>query len=208
MRIREIRKEYLTSQALSYIVAGLFLISYTNVVQAREFIFAVGITLCVISFIDVLVITFLTKFIRTIERIDSYAKILILPITFLAMFLSIPNTRDMGFVELRLVIFVSWSLLIVLSMGVSGFKVMSKYIKGITDTKGFLYKLFVYLGGLSLAMGWFLMLYGFFDPKSTELMISFNKLLYDPMLWFAIATLCVFPILILTPNDDEDNESE
>ncbi len=207
MQIREIRKEYLTAQALSYVAAGLFLISYTNAVQQREFILTVGIGLCAISFIDVLVVTFFPKFIRSVEKLDSYSKILILPVTFLAMFLSIPNTIEMGLVELRITIFLSWSMLMVLSMGISGFKIMSKHIKGITDERGFFYKLSVYLGFLSLAMGWFLMLYEFYDPKSTELMMSFNRRLYDPIVWFAVAILCVFPILILTPND-ANNKSE
>ncbi len=205
MRIRELRKEYLTAQALSYVTAGLFLISYTNAVQAREFILGVGITLCAISFIDMFVVTFFHKCIRIIERIDSHAKILILPITFVAIFISIPNTREMGFVELRLVIFVFWSILAVVSMGVSGFEVMNKYIKGNTDTRGFFYKLFIYLAVLSLAMGWFLMVYQIVEP---EIMIGSNKWLNNPMVWFAVSLVCVFPILILTPNGSNDKSDD
>jgi hypothetical protein len=209
MRFREFRKQYLIGQALSYVAAGLFLIRYASAVQAREFIFAVGMTLCAISVIDLFVVIFLSKYIRIIERIDSYAKIPIVPITFVSILLSILNTRDMESLEISLLIFILLSLLLVLWIGVSGFRVMSKYIRGSTDTRGSFYKLFVYLSGLSLATGLFLMVYGAYDPESTRLMISFNKWLYDPMVWFAVPVVCVFPILALTPNSgDEDDESK
>lgn len=208
MRLQELRKEYLSAQALSYVSAGLFLISYANAVQLKWFIFGVGMTLSCISLLDIIILTFLPKCVHTAEGIDSYVNILILPITFMAIFLSIPNTRDMGFVELRLLIFIPWSILSVFSMGVRGFKIVSKYIKGNTDTKGYFYKLFVYLSGLTLAMGWFLMLYGFYEPGSIETLINFNRWLYNPMVWFGFTLLQIFPILMLAPKDDNEDESK
>ena len=205
MRLRELRKEYLTGQALSYITTGLFLISYTNTVQLRTFIFAVGIGLCIISFIDLVIMTFLPNHIRVIEIIDSQAKIIVFPITFLAIFFSIASTNDMGFVDLRLIIFLLWSLLALLSMGVGSFKTLTKHIKASNDTKGIFYKLFVFLSILSLAMGLWLMVYAKYDPKSAALMIRFNKRLYDPWTWFGAATLFVIPILILLPEEQDNN---
>jgi hypothetical protein len=111
----------------------------------------------------------------------------------------------MGFVELRLYIFIFWSLLAVFSIGVSSFKVVSKIIKADNDKKGFFYRLFVFLSVVSMAMGWFLMIYGIYDPKATALLLSFNKQLYAPMTWFGIATLYVIPVLILLPDDNDEN---
>ena len=209
MRIREIRKEYLTAQALSYITSGLFLISYVNTVSAKELILAVGITLCAFSFLDVVIVTLFPKCIRTMELIDSYAKVFLLPTTMVAIFINITVTKEMGFFELRFFIFFFWSLVAMLSMSVSGFKVASIYIQRVTSVRGFWYKLFFYLAFISFSMGWLLIINGIYDPESAELLTSFNKWLYDPMVWGAIALLCVFPILILTPNDDdEENKSE
>jgi len=64
----------------------------------------------------------------------------------------------------------------------------------------------VFLGILSVCIGWFLFIFGYYDLGRLRLLENQNKLISNPIIWFFIALICVFPILILSSDQKCRND--
>jgi len=207
MRSSELRKEYLIEQAITYVTVGLFLIAYANDAQAKGFILAVGIALCVFSLANIVVATFVPQFIHKMVLFSRRTSAILLPLASMALFVGVAETRDKGFLELRFWISFVFICVATLSMAVGVFKgkgIFARISLG-KDKKGTAYKTFYFIGVVTALLGVLLVFIGVYDPNTGRALANLNKWLYDPILWFAIAILCVFPILILTPDDRDDD---
>ncbi|MFC1928382.1 hypothetical protein ACFLXK_02105 [Chloroflexota bacterium] len=209
MRNRDLRNEYLFAQALSYISVGIFLLSYVPAAQAKSLILITGTLACGFALIIgiILIINMVRKCVQMIKvtlSIDSYLKPMIISLSFLTLPMSVITTLDKGYIELRLIFVFGWISLALLYMFVDLFRIIGNRFKIANDLEGHIYKLFTSLGFISSFLGVILVIIGIYDPDSAQSMLNLNKWSYDPMIWFAVALLCVFPILIF--NQDEGDK--
>jgi hypothetical protein len=65
-------------------------------------------------------------------------------------------------------------------------------------TKEHIFRFFVKLSLASIIWGWFLLI--FLDLNELTLITSFWKYLYNPLISFGIAIICVFPIIMFIPD--------
>jgi hypothetical protein len=200
MRISQLRREYLVEQSITYVSIGLFLITYADDTKSQEFVLGVGVVFSAFSLINILAAIIFSKFIRNWLSISSIAQIATLPFSILALFLGIAETSNKGYLDLRLTIFVAWIAIIVTSMLVIYYRLVSNHIKVNDGLKGFFYKLSISIGLMSSFIGIFLVFSQAFS-LNTNPQEGWGKWANDPILFFAIATICVIPIVILSPDN-------
>jgi hypothetical protein len=142
--------------------------------------------------------------------IRSKAGFMLLPIASIALFMGVAETKDKGFLELRLWITFGWICVAALSTAVGLFKgkgIFARINPG-NGKKGIVYRIFVFIGVITALLGIFLIIIGVYDPDTGKALANLNKWVYDPLLYLAIATLCAFPILILIPHDSDDGDNK
>jgi hypothetical protein len=211
MTDRERRRIYLFAQSLTYLIAGLFLLSYAYIVEATNLFLALGALLCAFSFLCVIVSVLIHKFLPKMEYLDSIFQILLLVITFFAFIFSLFQTTDKPLFEFRLMIAFAWMLLVIGSIFISGLIKMVKGLLGVRlgNTKRHTYLILRNICIATLIMGFALIIQGISGSDINIKPTTANDWALYPFVYSMIAILCVLPMLILdTDQDDEDDKSE
>lgn len=211
MRIRDSSNDYYFAQALSYISVGIFLLSYAPDVEAKYLILTTGILSSSFSLVIVfsLILNVFHRFplvINFIRTIDGYFKPLIISLSFLMLPLTVIATHEEGYFVLRLMFVIGWMFVAIVYMYLDYFRNIGTLFNIGSDTRGKIYKLFASISFMSSLLGLILVVIRVIDPDSAQFMLSLNKWLYYPMVWFAVAAICLIPIVIIIIIDNEYGE--
>ncbi len=201
----ELKKEYLVEQAITFVSVGVFILTYTSDVGQTIFFIVVGISMCIFSILNVIIAKCFKRCVNKWFSISNGLKYFLLIFSSIALFMGVFETHSKGFFELRLIISFIWLCLVVFSMTLKIFQIISFLTRKALreDSKRILaYKTFVYIGILTVLTGLFLVINGIINPETVNVLETMNKWLYHPLTHFGIAIVCVFPILLLRPKDD------
>ncbi|MBN1366569.1 MAG: hypothetical protein JW967_01405 [Dehalococcoidales bacterium] len=201
LRVSYLRREYLSGQSLTYLTAGIFLLSYVDKVKQVSFIFIIGITLCLWSFILILVAQLSHKISKKMSQLNFDA--FLTPITFAALFLGIATTTNQPYVALRLLLVLFWVILWILLGGINIYKNVriASNIRGTNRVN--IFRVCLTIEYFSVGMGYLFILNKIVDPKMADAFIALNRWLYDPMFYFGIGIIFLIPILAITSMSED-----
>ncbi len=184
---------------VSFLGTGISLIFYSRETSNPNFLFIVGIILCLYAIINPILLTIIPRYREKLDPFDLNLKRVLLPTLIITLFMSVLNWHENPHFELVFILLFGFSIVAVIKMFFDFHKSKKSKTKTDQSKRVLLYKIFVRLGLLFVSIGLFFVFYGVYEPEITKKLIEMNEWVYNPLISFAAAIVCVFPILILNP---------
>ena len=200
-RISHLRKRVLLGQSLTYLSVGIFLLAYVKDVRDTYLISTVAILLCLWSFTVLVIVNLSLKFAKKIFSFN-FDEVLI-PIVFASLIIGVATTVDKQFLFLRFVLPLGWVILKYFFDIVDLVNALRSKVNIRNLTRSRIYRISVVLEYMSTGMGFFLLINKMLNPDTALSLIALDEYLYNPIVWFGIGLLFLFPIIALTPSDSE-----
>jgi hypothetical protein len=183
---------------VSFLGMGISLILASGKTQNENFVLSIGWIFCVYAVISPLLTYVCKKHSNAIQIFHIGLEIGLAPLDLLTFLISIFDLINQQYFVLSIILtmFSAVTLIYVLFQLI---KVKWLPTRTNIDKKRFFYRLFSGIGIISVLLGLILVFYRIINPEMIKKLTEWNTWAYDPLIYLAIAILCVFPILVLDP---------